>query len=162
MKEDRATKELIKFLAKHKITYDEKKKKWSKPFHMVLKTVWVKSEEGGYNREKNENGYWQDIFLKWKRGQDTTRLKKCAYCFKELTGRQRRYCSSKCRVLATHIRNKVKELGSNYGIVHYEQKEKDSISLVLPEWRNFFVTYPDGTIKQLTKKRGKLNRIIES
>jgi len=119
----------------------------------------MKSDKGGYNKEKKEKGYWQNTFLKWKLGQDTTRLTKCTYCFKKLSGNQRKYCSHRCRVLATNIRNKVKELGRNHGIIHFEQR--DWGYLVLPELRKFIITYPDGTLKQLTKKRGK-KRIIES
>jgi len=159
MKEALEIKELIKFLARHKITYDEKKKEPSKPFHNVLKRVWVKSDKGSYNKEKKEKGYWQNKFVRWKLGQDTTRLTKCAYCFKELKGNQRRYCSRKCTVLATYIRNNVEELGINYGIIHSETRIDGH--LVLPEWRDFIVRHPDGTLKQLTMKRGK-KRIIES
>ncbi len=161
MKEDKRIKAHRKFLAFHKIKYYKKKKKWSKPFHMVLKTVWVKSEKGSYNKEKKEKGYLQNKFVKWKLGQDTTRLTKCAYCFKELRGKQRKYCSRKCTVLATHIKNKVKEFGRNHSIIHFEKNDGFG-HLLFPEWKDFWVTYPDVTYKQLTKKRGKLNRIIES
>ena len=159
MKESREIFELNKFKKKHKIEYDKKTEKWSKPFHNVLGIRWLKSENGFYNKDKDEKGCWENYFVKWKLGYDTYRLLQCGYCFKKLKGNQRRYCSHKCRVLATQIRNKVNNLGINHVIYHSEKRIDGH--LVLPDLIDFTIKYPDGTKKRLTEKKGKPKQFID-
>jgi len=57
-------KEWKKFMIQNK-KWDSKKgeMRFPKPneYHNKLKTVWKKSARGGFNPEKGENGYWQNV-----------------------------------------------------------------------------------------------------
>ena len=146
-------KELIKFLYKNKIRWDKKKNDWSKPFHNVLGTRWVKSNKGSFNKEMDQKGYLENYFVRWKLGQDTHRLTKCAYCFTELKKKQRKYCGDKCRVLAKYIRDKREKLKAE---VIWHSEKRISGHRVFPQWKDFTVIYADGRIEPLTQKNGKL------
>jgi len=133
---------LEKFCLLHDIHWDPKKGKWNKEFHNRLKTV-------------TENGTLHQKFDGWKLG--TIKYLVCRYCFKELTEKQRKFCSHKCRVLGTQIRKKLEEL------------QAESIFWTkppghhrLPEQREMLVTFKNGTKRQLTKKKGKPRSIYAS
>jgi len=145
---------LYQFLKKHSITWDDKKKKWSKPFQPVTKNIWVKSDKGGFNPEKNENGYWETTFSHWKLGRLKMKLSKCFYCFKDLNGKQEKFCSHKCRVLTFQIRKRAEELVAS--IWHSEKRFNGHLQF--PEWKDFNVRSQDRTTKPLTMKNYQVSQ----
>ena len=55
-------KEFKKFCRHHDIHWDPKKGRYNKTFHNILKTNWVKSEKGFFNKEKGEKGNYTQKF----------------------------------------------------------------------------------------------------
>ena len=124
-----------KFCLLHNIYWVPKRNDWNKNFRNRLKTV-------------RENGVLVQKFDGWQLGP--IKYLVCRYCFKELADKQRKFCSPKCRVLGTQIRNKLEELKAESIFWtkppgHYR----------LPERRGMLVTSKNGTKRQLTKKKGK-------
>lgn len=146
--ENKIIQELNRFIDKHECKYNPKTKKWKPEFHHVVGTKFVKTEN---------SGYYQNYHIKWKLGQDTTRLLNCAYCFRKLRGKQRKYCSDNCRNLAKMIRDEAEE--QDVFIIHSENRIKGR--LYMPQMKDFTVKYPDGRIGKLRTKSGKQKEIKE-
>jgi len=111
-----------------------------------LKTITVKHPDG-YSYLQNT----QDGFTTKRPKQE-----KCQYCFAELTGRHRKFCSIRCNDLYTKIKNKRIELGAE-GIMWNENEDreipnqKDMIVTYRDENEELFTDYDDG----VTTKSGK-------
>jgi len=137
--------ELKKFCIRKGI-WNEKEEIPTKFVINKLKTITVKHPDG-YSYLQNV----QDGFTTKRPKQ-----KKCQYCFEELTGRHRKFCSGRCNDLYTKIKNKRKELEAE-GIMWNENKDreipnqKEMIVTYRGENGELFTDYDDG----ITKKSGK-------
>ncbi len=103
------------------------------------------------------NERWQTTFSHWKLGRLKMKLSKCFYCFKELDGKQEKFCSHKCGVLTSQIRKRAEELGAS--IWHSEIRNNGYLQF--PEWKDFTVRSQDGTTEPLTIKKGKSKPLID-
>lgn len=70
--------QFYKFCTDNNIEWDDKKRRWSKPFHPKIKNIWVKSDNGDFlnSLRPKEKGYYDSKFLGWELGA----IKK-EYCF---------------------------------------------------------------------------------
>lgn len=149
-------KELIKFIYKNE-------NDWPKPYHMVTKNIWVDDEKNEYKDTHGDikYGYYETKFVKWKLGKDTTRLQKCAYCKRPLTGKQRRFCGDNCRILHKYARDEFYERGLPLGtILRISEKRTDDGKLLFPDKKDFTIIYPSGRTEPFTKKKGKPKKLI--
>ncbi len=141
-------KEYDKYIDDHNLL-DLEKEELKKQVYHILGTRNQKLDEktGGY--------YGGEQYVK---GFTTKppKQEKCQYCFAELIGRHRKFCSIRCNDLYTKIKNKRKELEAE-GIMWNENKDreipnqKDMIVIYSGENGELFTDYDDG----ITKKSGK-------
>lgn len=70
--------QFFKFCTENKIIWDEKQRRWNKPFHPKIKNIWVQSDTGNFlnSIRPKERGYYDSKFLGWELGA----IKK-EYCF---------------------------------------------------------------------------------
>lgn len=63
----------IEFMIKNR-KWDAKKRQWKYPsknqYHMKVKTIWVVNKRGFFNKEKQEKGFWQNIFDGYEMGPE--------------------------------------------------------------------------------------------
>lgn len=149
-------KEYVKYVINHNL-WDKKNKRLKKKVYPVLgiRNEKYDGETGGiYNAEQYVKGF-------------TTKPPKqdyCQYCFTKLTGRHRKFCSSRCNDLYNKIKNKRIELEAET-IYWHENKDreipnqKDMIVTYRGKNGELFTDYDDG----ITNKSGKqLTKSIES
>ena len=70
--------QFYKFCTDNNIEWDDKKRRWSKPFHPKIKNIWIQSDNGYFlnSIRPKEKGYYDSKFLGWELGA----IKK-EYCF---------------------------------------------------------------------------------
>ena len=140
------TKEYVKYIINHNL-WDKENEKLKKNVYPVLGIRNEKYDEKGnmYNAEQYVKGF-------------TTKPPKqetCQYCFTELTGRHRKFCSIRCGDLFKKIKNKREELGVEL-IFWNENKDRE-----IPNQKDMKGISIDGNgeyieIKNvITKKSGK-------
>jgi len=134
-----------KFCKLHDIEWNKKKRRWNKPFHPTTKNTKI-------------DGVLTTVHTGWKLGLDPWKHSECVYCFKELKGNQKKFCSHKCRVLYTQIRKKAEQMGAFI----YWSKKTERGYLQKTEWRDMKVRHPNGVVTNLTRKRGKSTSIYAS
>lgn len=100
----------LDFMIKNR-KWDKKNGTWKYPkpnqYHMKVKDAWVKDENSGFNPEKGERGYWQNVFDGWEMGPDLR--KHCLSCgakldelrntsFPRIPRYAQKFCSRNCLV----------------------------------------------------------------
>ena len=70
--------QFYRFCTDNNIEWDDKKRRWNKPFHPKIKNIWVQSDKGDFlnSIRPKEKGYYDSKFLGWELGA----IKK-EYCF---------------------------------------------------------------------------------
>jgi len=69
-----------KFCFQNNIEWEEKTRKWNKPFHPKTKNIWIPSEDGEFlnSIRPKERGYYDCRFDGWLLGSSTDGL--CLWC----------------------------------------------------------------------------------
>jgi hypothetical protein len=69
-----------KFCVDNNVEWDDKKRRWSKPFHPKIKNIWIQSDQGDFlnSLHPKEKGYYESKFLGWELG--TIRKEYCFWC----------------------------------------------------------------------------------
>jgi len=67
-----------KFCTDNNVEWNDKTRKWNKPFHPNIKNIWILSDQGDFlnSLHPKEKGYYESKFLGWKLG-----VIKKEYCF---------------------------------------------------------------------------------
>jgi len=140
--------ELKKF-CEYRGIWNEEKGEPTRPVYPILETRNQKYDEesGGY--------YGGEQFVK-EFTIKPPKQKTCQYCFAELKGRHRKFCSLRCNDLYSKIKNKVNELGSEIIFWHENKSreipnQKDMNVVYRGENEELFTDYDDG----ITNKSGK-------
>ena len=151
---------VIKLILQGKAEVDPKNDKLKLPiYHTTTKNIWIKSNQGGYNLEKKEKGYWETTFTGFKLGRIGHRY--CQYCTEPLTEEQKRreakFCNSRHRKEYHKIQKIRMKLGAEF-IVWSKVLIKTSEGLEKQVWkdgneptRNIMQVKIHGKTRPLTK-----------
>ena len=110
MEKEEFEKAWLDFMIKNR-KWNKKNGTWTYPklneYHMKVKDVWMKDENCGFNPEKGEKGYWQNVFDGWEMGPDIR--KHCLCCgvsldeirnplYPKIPRYAQKFCSRNCLV----------------------------------------------------------------
>ena len=137
---EKELKEFVKFCKNHGIHYNQKTKRWSKDFHMVLDTILDKKK-----------GYYINKFARWELGP--YQHKYCLYCGAELRkvpNSGYKFCNVRERVEHHKIKKKREEKGAQ--LIHWHLKKDSKGYTIKPKRKDMIVQYSLDNTEPLTKK----------
>ncbi len=114
-----------KFCFQNNIKWNEKSRKWNKPFHPKTKNIWIPSEEGDFlnSIRPKEKGYYDCTFEGWNLGSIKDEL--CLWCGRMIPERRKndprskkvKFCDSSHRKAFGKVKADQEKLGK---IFNYE------------------------------------------